>query len=204
MCSVRSSVASCSIISECTHCIFLTVAHCNIRIHMPNRGACIHSDILSLCTVSYRHTTIVAYVCAWFVVTWNADIQHSLFKTKPVLLLMSNNSHHCPFLWFSLVSPSSRHLPFAVQISFTYLYLSAINHSFDLGFILMFVLLNQTAMHASVYRMECLKYLLTESYFIWKIHLYEVQKGALGLCGKTCVHAKTRNCTFLKLFRWIL
>lgn len=57
------------------HCKFLTVLHCKMWSYVSTcheDGACIHSNILSLClyTVSsYGHTIIVAYVCVWYVVT---------------------------------------------------------------------------------------------------------------------------------------
>lgn len=172
---VHSSVASCSIISGCIHCINLTVLHCNtltLCVHM-SRGQCMHTHKYFVCldTVnSYGHTIIVAYVCvvcSYLTRKGNADIQHSLmFKTKLVLLLKCNTSCHQPFIvtpptFFPLLAVTH---PLLYK-SFSYLYLIC-HKSFNFGFILMFVL-NQTAMHASsVYCMECLKYLLTESYFI--------------------------------------
>lgn len=69
--STRLCVASCTIISECTRCVFVTVLHCNV-LTCQQDGACIHSNILFLYHVNtYWHTTamlplyIVAYVCVW-------------------------------------------------------------------------------------------------------------------------------------------
>ena len=56
-------------------------------------------------------------------------------------------------------------------------------------------------------------FIYKKSYFIWKIRLYEVQKGALSSCGYVlfsflCVGERVcacqTSCTFLELFRWRL
>lgn len=172
---------------------------------------------VSLYTVSSygraNHCSIcLCVVCSYLTRKGNADIQHSLlmFKTKICYYWSRNTSCRQPFF-----------VTLPVEVIYCTKYLlsiyirSAPIPHLTFGFILMFVLSNQTAMHASsVYCMECLNYLLTKSYFIWKICLYEVQKGALSSCGyvlffvfflcvgeRVCVHAKQRNCTFLKLFR---
>lgn len=126
--AVHFSVASCSIIIECTHCIFLTVLHCWPSVFTCQEdGACTHSNILSFCLyTSYGHTTIVAYVCVWFVVTLHVREMLTFSthcwrrKQKPVLLLKSSTSCRQPLF----VTPS---FPlFAVQISFPIYIWSAI------------------------------------------------------------------------------
>lgn len=128
-------MASCSIISECTHCIFFTVLHCNtltLGVHMP-RGWCMYTHkYFCLCLYpvnTYGHTIIVAYVCVWFVVNLthkgNADIQHppSMFRTKPVLLLKSNTS--CVSCFCD--SPLAVLCPLLYKYLFSYLYRNSYN-----------------------------------------------------------------------------
>lgn len=129
--SAHSSVASGSIISERTHCIFLTVWHCNtltLCVHMP-WGWRMYTlkYFVCLCTVSsYGHTTIVAYVCVWYVVTLHVremltfsthcwcskqNLCYYWSRTLPVV---------SPFCDFPRC-PSTSHLLY--KISFSYLYL---------------------------------------------------------------------------------
>lgn len=106
--SVHSSVASGSIVSACTHCITLSLSYIVTRwpyvLTCHEDGACIHSNICLLYTVSsHWHRIIVAYVFVWYVVT--LQIREMLTfssycwcsKQKPVLLLMLNTSSCQPF-----------------------------------------------------------------------------------------------------------
>lgn len=161
------------------------------------------------CPVSSNwHTTFVACVCVCVVCSYlthkgNADIQHSLlmFKTKLVLLLKSNASCCLPLsVTLPRVSPPTQNL-FTVQMSFFLLLIHLSNHvTFDF----MFVFSCQTAMHAfSVYRMECLNYLLTKkkNHVLSKICLYEVHEGALSSIGYffPCVWENVCACQNKKL-----
>lgn len=99
---VHSSVASGSIISECTHYI----SHCPTLLHVVftcrEDGACTHTHKYFVCILLIVHTTIVAYVCVWFVVTLREMLTFSTHcwcsKQNIVLLLKLNASCRQPFV----------------------------------------------------------------------------------------------------------
>lgn len=171
-------------------------------------GACIHfkKNILSVCQVlidEQPRSRCACVVCSYFTHKGMLTFSTLCWCWWNSLLLKLSTSCCRPFLWLSLLFPLCCTNVF---ISYLYLISSKNQHSFDLGFISMFVLLNQTAMHASsVYCMERLKYLFyLKDTFVWGI------KGSFKLV-RVCVFAshwenvcacQTWNCTFLKLFRW--
>lgn len=166
-----------------------------------------------LCTVSsYEHTTIVAYVCVWYVVTLhvkgNADIQHSsMFKTKPVLLLKANTSCRQPSLWLSLVPPLES---FIVQTSFSYLYL--ISYKSTLIWFYIDVCSLKSNCHACIF---CVLYGVFEL-FINKNHILSERYVCMRckrelwahagmffffpVCGRTCVCMPNKKLHIFKAF----
>ena len=204
----HSSVASCSIISECAHCIYIslsdTVTLWPYMFTCQEDGACIHSNIFVFClyTVNrYGHTTIVAYVCVWFVVTLH--VRGRLTFSALCCCSKLNSCYYwsstlpvvCHFLWLSFAPP-----PRAVTSPSLYkcllpIYIwSAINQLIWPRFYID-VLSSQTAMHASsVYCMECWNYLLTIM-FVWGtkgsfelMRVWVSPPSSVGEC--VCVHAK--------------
>lgn len=156
-------------------------------------------------TLKYFVFTCVCVVCSYLTHKGNADIQHSLiFETTLVLLLKSNASRRRPpFVTLLHFFPS--HKVCLLYWHFFFLLLIQISKHATFNFMFMFMSNCHACIFCVLYGVFELfinkkKFYLKDAFVRGLRGSFELDRVFFFLCVEECVHAKTRNCTFLKAF----